>query len=151
MRVPIESIVNLDGILYTIPEEEKADIYISIIGGLTGAGRTDTQFRNAYIVCGEKLSEQTKKEIEEYFIKYSINIEWISDRKEAPREDCCTGEIIDGVLIDLSDIRFPTENKAYVVVHTALSGTMVSEFITYLEKIDGKWTFVGDRIFTFIS
>jgi hypothetical protein len=151
MGVPIESIVDLDGIIFTIPEKEKAEIYISIITDLSGAGKTESPFKNYYIVCGEKLSVNTKKDIEDYFSKYTVNIKWINDRKDAPTEDCCAGAIIDGILIDLGKINFPTENKAYVSIYYYLNGVSASGYIRYLEKIDGKWIFVGDPIYTFIS
>jgi NADH:ubiquinone oxidoreductase subunit 3 (subunit A) len=160
MGVPIESAIDFDGIFFTIPEKDKAEIYIYIITGLSGVGKTDARFNNYYIVCREKLSIKTMKDIQDYFSKYSINIKWISDRKEAPTEDCCveklikdccTGEIKDGILIDLGGIVFPSENKAYISIYTYLNGTSALGYIRYLEKIEGKWRFAGEPITIFIS
>ncbi len=152
--VPVVSYINLDGILYSIPDEEKAAIYISLIADIHDNDHDRTTlpgYGSFYIIADEGTTPSIRMEIEAYFSDYAVSIQWINDESEAPREECCTGTILDGAIIVLNEINFPGKTSAYSRIYTFVHDLYVREAVYHLEKMDGEWEISGDPVLTIIS
>ncbi len=152
--VPVVSYLSLDGILYSIPDEEKAAIYISLIADIHDNDHDRTTFPGYdryYIVTGEDTTPSIRMEIEAYFSDYAVHIRWINDESEAPREECCGGAVLDGAIIVLNEINFPGKSSAYSRIYTYVHSLYAREAVYHLEKIDGDWEISGEPIPTLIS
>jgi len=152
--VPVASYINLDGILYSIPDEEKAAIYISLIADIHDNDHDRTTFPgygSFYIIADEVTTPSVRMEIEAYFSDCAVSIQWIKDKSEAPREECCGGAVLDGAIIVLNEINFPGKSSAYSRIYTYVHSLYAREAVYHLEKIDGDWEISGEPIPTLIS
>lgn len=153
-RVPIAAFINLDGIMFRVTEEEKADMYITLITDTFDGDKnreTFPGFATLYIQKTNSLTKPIKNTIQEYFSLKSVGVKWINNRKEVPIEDCCAGAVVDGAIITLGEIYFPGETRAYSIINIYVNGLAAKEDVYYLEKINGKWQISGDPINIFIN
>jgi hypothetical protein len=146
LGVPIESSINFENILFTITDEEKAEILIDVITDVNDRDKDITTFpilRNYYVV-DKGIPSRTKELIENYFSKYSVNIKWIVNQNDAPISEYGARAVIDGVIIDPSKIQFPGMNRAYLTIYVYQNGLGSSLDVYYLEKKEGKWIIPRD-------